>query len=470
MVTESPSVSRPTDNIITKRAVTSPIRYTMAWSVALLLTDILMFVLAAYVAGSLVDRAWGFRTAELRLLHSSVIFIAVWIVIFYALGLYSRSLAMSVKDEFYFTVIALVFGVTPQLIIFTVLPSLSTSRLVLLLSTAIAIAMVGTSRTLIHLIRAALERHRHVRILVAGAPPGVELVSQSLRGPNTTILNLRTHDEGTVSTDDRTGAERLIATAREWRCTNIVLVDPDETIIRQALTLSEASGLRVSLALPGFRLGVYKLEPDRVVRQDLLTPTQPKICQRPARFTKRMFDLSLASLALLICSPIMLLAALLVFGESGFPVLFRQDRVGRYGRVFKMLKFRSMNLGAGPNWATPGDARITRVGSFLRRTSIDELPQLFNVLKGEMSLVGPRPEMLDFEKTFARTIPLYPDRRLSLPGITGLAQVNMKRNLSPEDVEQVLDYDLFYVKHWSLFLDFTVLLKTCVEFLFHRAI
>lgn len=185
---------------------------------------------------------------------------------------------------------------------------------------------------------------------------------------------------------------------------------------------------------------------------------------------KRAFDITVAVLALCITLPLMLAAALAIAVESGMPVLFSQHRVGRDGRVFKMYKFRTMRQDAGPEWARPGDTRITRVGAVLRRSSIDELPQLFNVLRGEMSIVGPRPEMVEFARRFAREMPSYDQRHVVWPGITGWAQLYHKRNLEPDDVKEILPYDLYYVERASPLLDAAIVLKTAAEVLLHRAV
>ncbi|HET9095608.1 MAG TPA: sugar transferase [Candidatus Baltobacteraceae bacterium] len=186
--------------------------------------------------------------------------------------------------------------------------------------------------------------------------------------------------------------------------------------------------------------------------------------------TKRIFDAALAALALIVFSPIMLIAAAAILVETGSPIFFRQERIGAGGRPFHIFKFRTMRSGAGAGWARPGDDRITRVGSILRRTSMDELPQLFNVLRGEMSIVGPRPEMVEFAASFAKTISNYEQRHVVAPGITGWAQLYCKRNLQPDDVPHILPFDLFYVEHASMFIDMALVLKTAVEVVFHRAV
>jgi lipopolysaccharide/colanic/teichoic acid biosynthesis glycosyltransferase len=186
--------------------------------------------------------------------------------------------------------------------------------------------------------------------------------------------------------------------------------------------------------------------------------------------SKRTFDITVAALALIVTLPITIAAAIAIAAESGRPVFFKQERVGRDGAHFDVLKFRTMRRDAGAEWAQPGDNRITRTGAFLRRTSIDELPQLLNVLRGEMSIVGPRPEMSTFARDFARTLQPYDQRHVVAPGITGWAQVYRNRNLQPGDIKDVLPYDLFYVERSSVMLDTAILLKTIAEVLFHRAV
>jgi lipopolysaccharide/colanic/teichoic acid biosynthesis glycosyltransferase len=185
---------------------------------------------------------------------------------------------------------------------------------------------------------------------------------------------------------------------------------------------------------------------------------------------KRACDLVMACAGIAILSPLMLLVAVCIAIESGFPILFRQERIGRGGTRFTILKFRTMFVQSDSKWALPGDARITPLGEILRRVSLDELPQLFNVVRGDMSLVGPRPEMGEFAARFLKTIPHYDERHTALPGLTGWAQVQLKRNLQPGDMDAVVPYDLFYVENASPILDAIIVIKTAAEFLFHRAV
>jgi sugar transferase (PEP-CTERM system associated) len=179
---------------------------------------------------------------------------------------------------------------------------------------------------------------------------------------------------------------------------------------------------------------------------------------------KRFFDIACASILIVIAFPVMILTAILIIAEDGLPLLYRQERVGLNGRLFKVIKFRSMRRDAEkdgkPIWAQAGDNRVTRVGRIIRKLRIDELPQLFSVLNGDMSLVGPRPERPFFVDQLTKEIPFYAVRHSVKPGVTGWAQVRYHYGATVEDSAEKLQYDLYYVKNHSLFLDVVVLFET----------
>ncbi len=181
-------------------------------------------------------------------------------------------------------------------------------------------------------------------------------------------------------------------------------------------------------------------------------------------FVKRAFDVIAAGVLLIAVLPIMAIVALLIALESGFPLIYRQERVGHRGVSYTMLKFRSMRKDAEgdgrPAWAAPNDARVTALGRFIRRSRIDELPQLINVLKGDMSMVGPRPERPVFVKMLTEQIPFYGVRHSVKPGITGWAQVRYSYGANVEQSMRKLEYDLYYVKNHTIFLDLLILLET----------
>jgi sugar transferase (PEP-CTERM system associated) len=180
---------------------------------------------------------------------------------------------------------------------------------------------------------------------------------------------------------------------------------------------------------------------------------------------KRLLDLGIAGIGMILAAPIFALVALAIKATSPGPVFYHQRRVGQHGRIFTIHKFRSMRpdaeAGTGAVWASKeGDSRVTAIGGWLRRTRLDELPQLWNVLKGDMSFVGPRPERPEFVGELTKEIPFYGQRHIVRPGITGWAQVRYTYGATTEDALQKLQYDLFYIKHMSVALDLYVILST----------
>jgi sugar transferase (PEP-CTERM system associated) len=205
------------------------------------------------------------------------------------------------------------------------------------------------------------------------------------------------------------------------------------------------------------RLSIDLLKPSTLIfSRGFRRRTVSMVCKRAMDFTGVLA-------ALVVLAPILAFFALLIKVDSEGPVIYRQTRVGRHGMPYSMLKFRSMLWDAelqGPRWASEGDPRVTRVGRWLRKWRLDELPQLINVLKGEMSLVGPRPERPIFVQDLRRTIPYYDLRHTVRPGITGWAQIRFRYAASHEDSHVKLQYDLYYLKNLSLALDLRILLES----------
>ena len=186
---------------------------------------------------------------------------------------------------------------------------------------------------------------------------------------------------------------------------------------------------------------------------------------------KRMFDVAASSILLVLTAPVILFFAVLIKLDSKGPAFFRQSRVGLYGTTFDLIKLRSMRPDAevdGAQWAILDDPRITRVGRFIRKARIDELPQTWSVLKGEMSFVGPRPERPEFVCGLEADLPFYAERHMVKPGITGWAQINYPYGASIEDSRHKLEFDLYYVKNYTPFLDLLILLQTLRVVLWHE--
>jgi len=203
-----------------------------------------------------------------------------------------------------------------------------------------------------------------------------------------------------------------------------------------------------------------------------LIDIMPELMPEWEKKLKRMMDIFISLLLLLISSPILIISAVAIKIDSEGPVLFKQERLGQNGKPFKVLKFRSMIKDAekytGPVWSQKDDPRVTKLGKFVRKARIDEIPQMVNVLKGEMSLVGPRPEREFFVEKLSKEIPYYKRRLKVRPGITGWAQIKHKYDESIEDVKIKLRYDLFYIENMSIRMDFKILLRTVFVVLFGK--
>lgn len=239
----------------------------------------------------------------------------------------------------------------------------------------------------------------------------------------------------------------------------------------QELLQAKLSGVRVEDATTTYerltgKILIDDLKPSWLIFSDGFRAS------RTTRFVKRMLDLSLSVIGFIVAAPVMALTALAIRIDSPGPVLYSQERVGENGRVFTVYKFRSMRADAEragqPVWARDKDDRITRVGRVIRLTRLDELPQLWNVMRGDMSFVGPRPERPFFVEQLAQEIPFYLQRHAVKPGLTGWAQVKYQYGSSVEDAMEKLRYDLYYIKHMSIFFDLTIVLDTVKVILFGK--
>jgi sugar transferase (PEP-CTERM system associated) len=261
--------------------------------------------------------------------------------------------------------------------------------------------------------------------------------------------------------DDMTFVARL---GRECRASEIVVATDD----RRGLPVRQLLHCR----LAGMRVIDYLDFIERETKTVDLAALQPGWlvycdgfrCGRLSRVSKRCFDILLSAAILVFTLPVILMTSLLIKLESRGPLIYRQERVGLGGRYFVLLKFRSMRADAEsdgtPRWAAGNDSRVTRIGRIIRKVRIDELPQLFNVLRGDMSFVGPRPERPVFVEEFVQRIPFFAERHCVRPGITGWAQINYHYGAGFEDACNKLSYDLYYVKNHGFFLDLVIILQT----------
>lgn len=305
------------------------------------------------------------------------------------------------------------------------------------------------------------------RWLAFGDLPILERLTQDAR-KNTALGQLETLivEE---SDDFKVMQSRLI---QPWEgiiiATNLSL--PEE--ISNTLLHKRLNGLQVANLTQIYEHFWGKLPVHFIENKWLLTTEGFSITHNPIGLRiKRLMDIGLSILLLLITWPILVLTMVAIKLESTGPIFFRQTRTGKDGKDFSIVKFRSMTTDAeknGAQWAQKNDTRVTRVGKWIRLTRIDELPQIINVLKGEMSFIGPRPERPEFNETLEQKIPYYQLRHLLRPGITGWAQVMYPYGASIEDATEKLQYELYYIKNYTLGLDLLIVLKTIKIVLFGK--
>jgi len=341
---------------------------------------------------------------------------------------------------------------------------LQTSRLVSVLAMiAYAAVSLGYRRT-IHLRR--LERRAQRSLLFIGDGPSLSSFSAEC---GRTGLGLRLH---ALETDNAnagaasTLADKLTELERTGQQLEAIVIRESASGVTESdsrrLTELHFAGVP-TLTLELFyqeywrRIPLYRLNPTWLFQEGF------KVAREPVYFhLKRLSDILLSTVGLIAAAPVLAAAMVAIRLEDRGPAFFAQTRVGLNQRRFRLFKLRTMTVdaGSGPLYTQPGDRRITRVGAFLRNTRLDELPQLWNVLRGDMSLIGPRAEWDRLVETYEREIPCYHFRHLVKPGITGWAQVNYPYGASLEDTARKLEYDLYYIRHFSFTLDAAIVLKT----------
>ena len=420
---------------------------------------------AGFIASVIVERFWNADLDYGRVLMSAVMSCAICICVFARLGLYRSSFAQNVRDQFYYVVAALCITILPQILAFTIVPEISTSRAVLGLTLLLAVPLVGTFRAISHALVDGPHLQRAMRVAIIGPAESAQAIRDTVSAvERVETLFLNAHSD----------SRALLERAAAWGAQKVIFATvPPADALREMLDFARAGKIEVSFAAPHLPVTGCGFGLECIGDQTLIVPRTMDIDTTVARSVKRAVDLIVAGAALIVALPVMALIALALRCESRGPIFYQQERVGRGGRVFTIFKFRSMQCSAeaasGPVWATSGDRRVTKLGALLRRTSLDELPQLFNVLRGDMSIVGPRPERPFFVEMFRLMLPRYDERHRVKPGITGWSQVHMPRILEPSAAGEKLAYDLFYIQHWSIFMDLSVICKTAVEFLFHKA-
>lgn len=397
-------------------------------------------------------------------------FAACLFVVSSASGLYMPHSSASLSRACARAILVLIVVLPLAYAIFGFLPAHLSSREAVQFSVMAGVSALVLRRVYVSQ-RSALPAGR-TRILIFGAGAAAQVVGATLRSadPNAVIVG---YMPGPNETETAVPAADLL-TSRGSLSETALSLGVDEIVVALTERRSGSMPLRQLLDCKLAGVKVYDLNTHfektlGQIRIDYLSASWlifgDGFNQGAFRtFVKRIFDIVCATLLFLVAAPIMAVTALLIRLESAGPIFYRQERVGLNGRSILVTKFRSMRTDAEidgkPRWAATNDDRITRVGHFIRRLRIDELPQIFNVLKGEMSLVGPRPERPYFVEQLTQKIPFYAVRHSVKPGVTGWAQVRYAYGATVEDSQEKLQFDLYYVKNHTLFLDLVVLLET----------
>jgi sugar transferase (PEP-CTERM system associated) len=359
-------------------------------------------------------------------------------------------------------------------------PVLIVGRGVFLLTTAFIIAAILLSRLLFEFATSQVQPGE--RLLLIGTTPAAVALAQEIHERQ---AELGVEIVGFVDPDPARVGAALFNPGVIGTIDDIPTIVRTRSVDRVVVSLADARGrldmfklLEIKLSGVTFdhlatvyeeytgKIAVENLRPSWMIFSEGFRKSKTQIV------TKRVLDIVVASLGLLLAAPIALMVMALIKLTSPGPIFYRQERVGQDGRTFMVVKFRSMRVdaevGTGPVWAQKNDTRVTPIGRFLRRTRLDEIPQLWNALRGDMSMVGPRPERPGFVADLTRQIPFYGQRHVVKPGVTGWAQVRYTYGASVEDALQKLQFDLYYIKNMSVALDIFVMFQTVKTVLLRR--
>jgi sugar transferase (PEP-CTERM system associated) len=436
----------------------------------LLLIEFCVFFAAMYFGSDirfLMTKSWY---TEQDITFASIIFSSVMSLSCLGLGLYRRTLNWEDYNLMARTCVSFGIAIFTVVTIYYLLPEFHVARSVLIYAVIFAFVGIMITRFLFYKI-VNLERLKRRFLVIGSGRKAHQLITinESFIHRGFTIVGfLAMPDEISVVEQSQIISydKKIIAIAEEYKIDEILIAIDDRS---RELPLDELLDCRMSGLTIMNIMGFYERE-QGIISLENVNPSWLVFCSGFAQgdlraLEKRFFDVFASSILLGVTWPVMLLTALAILLESGFkgPVLYRQIRVGEKNQNFEVLKFRSMKTDAeknGAQWAKRNDNRITRVGRVIRKCRIDELPQIFNVLKGDMSFVGPRPERPEFVQGFNERIPYYRERHRVKPGITGWAQLCYPYGADENDTIQKLQYDLYYVKNYSLFLDFSIMFNT----------
>ena len=426
-----------------------------------------------FVAGNL---AWSLRATQIGMDPGLLVdrmaplagFVAVVLAAMVAVSVYGSEALRSLRFAGARLLVAVSLAIIALAFLDFLLPGSTFWRSTLFYAMGLSIALLMLNRMVVGGILGASAFRR--RVLVLGAGPRAKRLKQLGERPESgfAIIGYVDMNEGQAQVEQaiqRSAIEDLTLFVANLGASEVVLALEER---RNALPLKDllrvkTAGVHVNdfssfLERETGRVDLDTLNPSWLIFSDGFSSGRAL-----SSVAKRLFDIAVSGVLLLLSFPLIALFALLVKLDSRGPAFFRQQRIGLYGQPFTLLKLRSMRTDAeagGAQWASEDDPRITRLGRFIRKVRIDELPQVWTVLRGRMSFVGPRPEVPQFVEDLENRLPYYAERHMVKPGITGWAQINYPYGASIEDSRRKLEYDLYYAKNYTPFLDLLILLQT----------
>ena len=454
----------------------------------LLLIDFLMINLSWYIYSYVrLQTGWFNLIIMPEVFISGLVIYFYWLLIFTFVGMYRTWFAASRFDELSTLFKASFFGIF--LLFFLIFIDdymndvATATRILIFIYWGLFLVFVGTGRLLIR----GLQRNLLIKgigrrsALIIGFNKRAKEVFDSISMSRALGIDI----EAFVSTDDKNLGEdykgkkvagtinQLNSFIEKYNVKEIILALEKEyqDVLIEIISKTEGKNLSLKIVPDLYEILSGQARTSQIYGIPLID-IMPELMPEWEKKLKRIFDIFISLGMLLLTSPILILTAMAIKIDSKGPVFFKQERMGQNGKIFSILKFRSMINDAekltGPVWSQKDDPRITRVGKLVRKIRIDEIPQMYNVLKGEMSLVGPRPERPFFVEKLSEAIPYYKRRLKVRPGITGWAQVKHKYDESIEDVKVKLRYDLFYIENMSIRMDFKIMLRTIFVVLFGK--
>ena len=454
----------------------------------LLLIDFLMINAAWFVYSYIrLETGWFALFTAPEFFVPMIVIYFYWLIIFTFVGMYRTWFASSRFDEISTLFKATFFGIFLLFFLIFIddyMHNVATAtRILIFIYWGLFLVFVGSGRIIIRSVQRNLLIKgigRRYGLVIGFNDKGKEVLDSISNAPALGIdieafVAVKNENIGSeyngIKVEGTT--ERLVEIIEKYNAKEIIIAleKEDHDVLVDVISKTEGKNLSLKIVPDLYEILSGQARTSQIYGMPLID-IMPELMPEWEKKLKRLMDIIVSLLILLLSVPITILTSIAIKIDSKGPIFFKQERLGQNGKPFKVLKFRSMIVDAekhtGPVWSQKNDPRVTKMGRFVRKARIDEIPQMFNVLKGEMSLVGPRPERAFFVEKLSQEIPYYKRRLKVRPGVTGWAQIKHKYDETIDDVKIKLRYDLFYIENMSIRMDFKILLRTVFVVLFGK--